>query len=587
MLYNNAYDFIKAETNSYKTRGVPVTDGWEWSMFEHIKRSLLYKNSKFSKGADDGSRPFKNIVLPVLRVAYRSEGFDVKDIIPYVNNAKDYHKSFLIKKYQPKYARDNGLDKFIDEMVESYVDYGLALVKKSKGGKPEVVPLSRLAFVDQTDVLSGPICELHHYSPDELLKMSGKWYADKIDEAIVMAQAEKTLMLSEGNKAKTPGKYIEVYELHGVFPDTWLDEGADEKAYSRQMHIVTYYTTQDGRREGICLYKGKSQDIYKAIKRDPIFGRACGIGGVEELFDAQQWTNYSEIQLKEMLDIASMVLLQTSDKKYSQYNKITDLEKGEILVHEDGKPLTQVNVQPYNQGSFKNNGLSWEDTAMVLGGASEGSLGKNPPAGTPFALQSLIVQEGRGVHEYRRGQLAIFMEEIYKDWILPAMIADVNAGKEFLEELSASEMLELVDVVVENETRDMIKEMVLKGQVPTADILDTFRQQVRDKFMSSKNKFIKIVKDELKDIPVDVMVNVAGKQKDLAVQADKLTNLFRAVVSNPQALAVPGVGDIFNQLMEASGLNPIDYTQLTKAVTAPTASPPAPAEELLPAGLTA
>lgn len=302
---SNPYDLIKRETANYKTTQVPLADGWEWNMHDHVRRSFLYKNSKFSKGADDGTRPFKNIIRPILNVAYRSEGFDVKDIVPFVNDPKNYYKSFLVKKFHPKWARENDIDTFIDELVESYVDYGLALVKNVNNVRPEVVPLQRLAFCDQTDILSGPICELHHYTPDQLSEMKGKWYDSEIDQAIIQCSTTKTVPLANDNKAQTPSKYIEVYELHGTFPDSWLNktEGesdSDEISYSKQIHIITFYPSADGNKNGICLYKGKERDErYKAIKRDPIFGRACGFGGVEELFEPQVWTNYSELQLKE------------------------------------------------------------------------------------------------------------------------------------------------------------------------------------------------------------------------------------------------------------------------------------------------
>ena len=74
----NVYQYITTEESSYQTMGVPIVDGMEWKMFEHVKLSTLYKSSKFSTGVDDGERPFKNIIRPILNVAYRSEGFDKK-----------------------------------------------------------------------------------------------------------------------------------------------------------------------------------------------------------------------------------------------------------------------------------------------------------------------------------------------------------------------------------------------------------------------------------------------------------------------------------------------------------------------------
>ena len=162
---NDVFQFIVSEEASYLLP-VEISPGYEWSMAKHIKLSLLYSVSQYETGNSD-DKPFRNIIQPILNLQYRAEGFDVKDIVMFVNSAKDYYKSFLIKKFHTKWARDNAVDTFIDDMVESYVDFGGVLVKDVNDKKPEVVPLQRIAFCDQTDILSGPICEKHNYSPDQ------------------------------------------------------------------------------------------------------------------------------------------------------------------------------------------------------------------------------------------------------------------------------------------------------------------------------------------------------------------------------------------------------------------------------------
>jgi len=584
MYGENVFDYIIAEKAAYKTRKVPITDGYEWNMFEHIRKSFLYKHSKFSTGNDDGNRPFKNIILPVLRVAYRSEGFDVKDIVPFVNERQNYYKSFLVKKYHPKWARKYSIDTFIDEGVESYVDYGLWLAKNVNEKRPETVPLQRIAFCDQTDILSGPLCEMHPMSPDQLMEYSGKWYDDVIEMAINQSKNEKPVITDGEKKAETPGQYIEVYELHGVLPAHWLNhdngdkrEGDagwvapeyDHKEYTRQMHVVVFYTGDDQKKKGLCLYKGKEKENpYMAKKRDGIYGRACGFGGIEELFEPQTWVNYSEIQIKEMLDVASMMIIKTNDPKFAQRNNITDLQKGEIVELDEDKEASQLTIQPYNKAQFDQATKEWEARAMVIGSASEGSLGKNPSSGTPFALQDLIVQEGNGAHEYRQGQLAVFMAEIEREWILPWLVDEMNEGQTFLDELSLDELQYVADQVLTNEINDRIKAKMLlpgmKAEMMTQEGADSLRQVLREEFMKAGPKrFLELMKDELRDIPIDVDTNIVGKQKDLAEMAAKLTNIFRAVIADPSVLQHKGMGDLFNQIIEASGFNPIDFSSFT------------------------
>lgn len=586
---NPVFGYIVEEANAYKTRGVPLTDNWEWKMYEHIRRSFLYKHSKFADGENDGNRPFKNIVRPILNVAYRAEGFNVKDITPFVDNDKDYDKSFFVKKFADKWALAHSLDDFIDSMVEGFVDFGLTVVKRPKNKAPENVPLQRIEFCDQTDFMAGAKCELHSMTITEVNAMRSAWSEDAVKLAIEKARAGKMVILANSQNAKTPGKYIEVHELHGTFPETWLndapetDEYGEQKAqeytddtnYIRQIHLVGYYYDQEDNKCGIHFYKGpEPKEIYKAKKRDPIFGRACGFGGIEELFDPQQWTNYSEIQQKEMLDLATLILFQTSDEAFKSKNVLTDLEKGEVLVHDTNAPVTQVSITPQNMALFQAGVDRWNAAAQNIGSANEALLGQAPAGGTPFSLQALVVQQGFGLHDYRKGQLAVFMSEIYREWILPDLVRDMKKGKKFLTELSLDEMNGLVDNVVNILTKQQVIKLLTKGLMMTPAMQMQYQQQVKDGFMKGgSKKFVEILEGEIDQIPVDVSIDVANQQYDLNDRATKLTNIFRQVVANPQILQVPGMAKLFNEIIESSGFSPVDFSGITTA--APAAAKPA------------
>lgn len=572
------FNYIKAEEAQYKTIRVPVTGSVEWNMHEHTERMTNLANGWYHKGANDGQRPYDDIITPIINVARRSEGFDVKDIVPFVNDKDDFYKSFLIKKYHTQWARKNELDTFIDEMVDSSIIYDLALIKNVNNARPLVVPLQQIAFCDQTNIMSGPICLKHQYTPSELQEFSGKWDDDKIEEAIIMSKAEKTVAQSNDKTAQTPGKYITVYELRGSLPENWLDEEGSEFKYTNQLWIVCYYTGQDGSRNGIVLFKGKDKklsDNYKALVINPIHGRACGKSIVETLMEPQTWNNYSAIKIKQMLDSAITVFQTDSDELGDQ--RLDKLKLGTLLKHEPGKPITQVQSSLQNLPQFTNHQISLENKARVLGSASDAQLGTNPVSGTPFALQNLVVQQGQGIHEFRQGKIATFMADVlYRDWILEYIVDDMNSGKEFSEELSFDELEEITKSITKNLLEKKKKELVLNGDLPSEEEmvnLETFLLEgIREKF--SKRAFFEVLEGELQEIPVEVMVNIKGKQKNMAQYADSITNIMREIMANPTAFSqIPGLSSVFNELLENSGLNPIDFS---KVINAP--APVQPAE---------
>ena len=99
----DVYSYITTEENAWKITRVPLTTAKDWNMSEHIERCTNVSNAWFHSGKNDGLRPYNDIVTPIINVAFRSEGFDVKDIIPFVNDSVDFFKS--------KNSIHNGLEK--------------------------------------------------------------------------------------------------------------------------------------------------------------------------------------------------------------------------------------------------------------------------------------------------------------------------------------------------------------------------------------------------------------------------------------------------------------------------------------------
>jgi hypothetical protein len=575
----NVYDYIKGAENAWKIDRVPLTRNKTWNMAEHIERCTAVSSGFFYEGKDDGNRPYDDIVTPIVDVAFRSEGFDVKDIVPFVDDATQSFKSFLVKKFHPAWARKNQLDTFIDEVVESSIVYDLVLVKDVQDTRPEVVDLKTIAFCDQTNIMAGPICIRHQMTPAEIVEMKGKWDDDMIDRAIVMSLSEVKVSTANDQVAKTPGKYIEVYELRGPLPETWLDKTAPLFSYTPQAWYVTYYTTTDGERNGIPLYSGPDKPLsenFFALKIDGVRskGRACGRSIVERMFQPQVWNNYSGIKIKKMLDSAFNLIISDSEELGDK--KLTDLKLNTILKQEKGATTTRFNSDLNNLTGFQNYQNGQKESARLLGNASEGSLGINPSSGTPFALQDLIVNEGQGMHQYRQGKIATFFADVlYPKLILPYLVDEMDEGKKFSEELSLDELAEIATTISDNIVEGKISEQIMKtGIVPTDEEREVMKQAFKDDIMNGKTPmysngrgFFEILKGEIKSIPMKVFVNVAGKQKYLARDADKLSKIFQMLIANPQAFQmIPGLGSAFNQIVESAGLNPINFSKIIKGM---------------------
>ncbi len=575
----DVFSYIQTEKARWRVDQVPLTRTKSWNMADHIEKCTNVANGWFNKGKNDGLRPYDDIVTPIVNVAFRSEGFDVKDIVPYVDDISQSYKSFVIKKLHPQWARKNELDTFIDDVVESSVIYDLVIVKDVNKTRPEVVDLKTIAFCDQTDALAGPLCIEHNFTISELTAMKGKWDEEKIDIAIAMSKAEKKISTANDQTVKTPSKNILVYELRGNLPDNWREGGKVGK-YSNQAFYVCYYNNKDGQKQGITLFDGKDRpltDSFKQLKIDRVRskGRACGRSIVETLFEPQMWNNYSGIKIKQLLD-AALTVFQTDSDEYKN-QKLSDLPPNTILGHEQGRPITKLDGTIQNLPAFQAHQQKMKDDARILGSANEAQLGENPTSGTPFKLQNLVVQQGQGFHEYRQGKVATFFADVlYPNMIMKYLVKEIDSGKKFSEVLTLDELQEVVGQMSDNLVERQINEVVIDG----GEVSEEEKVAMKEQFAETLSKqhkergFFETLKGEFKDIPTRVFINIKGKQRQMAQNADKMSNLIANILANPQAISqVPGISKLYNELIEESGFSPIDFTQITTAPPQPTQQP--------------
>ena len=283
-----------------------------------------------------------------------------------------------------------------------------------------------------------------------------------------------------------------------------------------------------------------------------------------------------------MLDSASKVVHQTDDPSFTNRNNLNDLENGEVLVLEEGKRIGQVDTFPRNMTLFDKSTNEWEEHARQMGSANEVSLAESPKSGTPFRLQALVTQQALSLHEYRKGKISTFLDEVYRDWIIPYISREASKEQEFLAELDLKEMQDIADRLTENVSNEFIKQRVLGGEEVLPEEIEALEAETRESFMKSGNKkFIKILKDEMKDASVSIRINIAGKQEYMAEKVDKLTNVFRTIATNPGVLASPEIADIFNQILESSDISPIDFSRIQAqpqqlTAEAPVAQPTTP-----------
>ena len=122
--------------------------------------------------------------------------------------------------------------------------------------------------------------------PNELAEKKDVW--DNIDQALKLSsKMEKNL---QKGTAKTETNRIPVFEITGVFPETYdpeIGEDGDETEFKLMRFVIA---GENGAQ--VLLFKEDLEESpYKYLSWEKVPGRGLGRGVVEEGFEAQRWTN--------------------------------------------------------------------------------------------------------------------------------------------------------------------------------------------------------------------------------------------------------------------------------------------------------
>lgn len=584
MMHPTIGGYIKAQEADFETREVQVGDNWSWNLRKHVQMIFHLKNGVFFTGENQWLRAFKNIMEPMLNLAYWTEDIEVKDVTFFIESPTGRALSFLVKKYHDEvFVREHNLDTLFDQITESDIDYGGVLVQKTGTGRPERIVLNTIAFCDQTDMLGAPIGFKFQFAPEKLKSMAAFGWGDTANGATI-GLTELSMIAGDTKEAagstndtpnKVPGRTVEVYVVRGTLPEAYLEDNGNFEEEYAQVQVVAFYVDQDNKKQTQTLYRAK--DDGKGIKfhtSQEVYGRALGRGTGEALLPPQIWTNFLTIHKMNMLGDGAKTPLVTDDPSFSNKNRINEMENNEIVVIEEGrtiKPIPTINptsIQLY-EGSID----EWYQHAQLTGAAFDPMLGKEGSSGTTFRGQERTVAQGRGLHDRRRGQRAKFIEELYRDWIIPAIAKKITRGASFLATLTMEEMQWVVDQLTTNHVNRRIIDGMLEGKLMTHEERDLAASLFRENFLKGGNKkLLKILKEDFKDVEIKMGINIAGKQKDLVNLSDKLLSVFQFVFANPQgfqaAMQMPALSKAFGDILEFSGLNQSDFSSLLSAPAA-------------------
>lgn len=593
------FEIVREAEDNFLNGETQMGEYVSWSMHDTLERIDAYLNSKHTSGSTDSlgrEKPFFNIVTAAANVWYRATDIDRKDIRILPDKSSSVAMAFIATVLLKNWMRSARFGTFLNEWGRTLSRYGSAVVKfVEKDGEliASVIPWNRL-IVDPIDFDAIPRIEKFYKTPSQLRKM--KEYDQKVvDNLITAISTRKTL---DGNQKDNQSNFIELYEVHGELPEYMLTDkeidNEEDIKYRQQMHVIAFVSGgNNGEYQDFCLFKGKEKkDPYMITHLIPEDGRTLSIGSVEYLFDAQWMQNHSVKNIKDTLDLASKLIFQTADKHYVGKNVLTAIETGDIMIHDENRPLTQINNSKADVASFQNFQAQWQRLASELTSTPDAIKGNTLPSGTSYSLGAYLGAQATSLFEVMTENKGLHIEDMMRQFIIPFLKTKMDSKDEIVGILEDHEITEIDAMYVPREAvkrfNTEFKQQLIKGNIPSPYQQDIAEQGIQKELSPLGNKRFfrpdeigeKSWKESLEDFQMEAVVEVTSEEGDKQAILTTLSTLLQSIAANPAILQDPNARMLFNKILtETAIVSPIQITA-PQAQPTPTASPPGGAEAL-------
>ena len=550
-----------------------------YSHLDTVEKINAYSNSKHTSGDTDSlgrEKPFFNIVTAAENIWYRATDLDRKNIKFIPTNESSVILAFVANVLLQKWMDKAKFGQFLNKWGRILARYGSAITKfvEQNGELKATVTAWNRAIVDPVDFEALPKIEKFYLTPAQLLKK--KEYDQKVVEDLIKDVRESRETM-EGTDTDFLDEFIELYEVHGELPNALLldkEPASDDPSwdkYTQKMFVVTFTQTKDGDYKDYNLFSGRESKepnmLTHLIEED---GRTLSIGSIETLFDSQWMHNHAMKSTKDILDLASRIMFQTADKRFIGRNVLSNIESGDIMIHEDNKPLTRIANDKPDVTAWQNFSLQWKNLASELTSTPDAIKGNTLPSGTPYSLGAYLGAQANSLFEQMTENKGLHLEDMIRTYIIPHLKKTLKNKDEIVAILDDAGIEEIDSIYIPREAvkrfnkrtakalLDNVERVVEGGELSPLQPFDleTEAQPIKEELQMQGNKRFfkpdemdkKTWKDLFSDFQWDnIRVEVTNENSDKQAVMQTLASLYATTAQTDPVAANVILGEIMNQ----------------------------------------
>jgi hypothetical protein len=594
------YELVRKAEQDDLAGGTNISKYVTFSLRDNIEKIDAYLNSKHISGDTDSmnrEKPFFNIVTASVNIWYRATDIDRKNIKIKAAKAQQTVLSFLATAILHDWMKRSNFGSFLNDWGRSLARYGstvLKFVEKEGELYADVIPWNRI-IIDPIDFENNIKIEILELTAAQLRKRKG--YDKKQVESLIESETARQTIGGQ-NKDNKAG-YIKLYEVHGELPLSFVTgKEKDEDTYTQQMHVISFVEGKEkGTFDDFTLISGREDKdpymITHLIRED---GRSQAIGAVEHLFEAQWMMNHTVKSIKDQLDLASKLIFQTSDGNFVGQNALSNIETGDILIHANNAPLTQIANTSHDISSLQAFGNQWKSLSQEITSTPDALMGSNAPSGTAWRQVEALQQEAHSLFEQMTENKGIHIEEMMRRYVLPFVKTKLDTTDEVSAVLGSYGIDKLEEMYIKNESVKRNNEInidsILNDTPATTpeeqamNIKNELQSQGTNRFFKPSEISSYTWKELFKDFEWEAEVDVTSEDSYSKDDITTLTTVFQTI-ADPMKQAVlqtPQGKFLFNQILEKTGtVSPIQLQELASA-PAPQMQPQMPTPALAGGG---
>lgn len=442
-----------------------------------------------------------------------------------------------------------------------------------------VVPWNRL-IVDSVDFDANPKIEVLELTESQLRQHPN--YDQSGVSGLLAAKSQRKTIDSRRKDNKTG--YHRLYEVHGVFSRATekIMKGekpaeGDDKIFYNQMYVISFVGDRTNGKlsyKDFVLFANAEDDPYMITHLIPEDGRTLAIGAVEHLFEAQFMQNHTVKRIKDQLDLASLLMFQTADKRFLNMNVLSSVETGYVFVHDPNKPIEPVPNNSHDTGSLDGFRAAWKAVGNEIVGISEAMLGADPKSGTAWRQTEALLRESHSLFEKMTENKGLYLIDMMRRWILLYIKTKLDTSDEITAILESYQITQIDEMFIPNKavrnfnTRTR-KEIVAGRRAPAFDqereeqaLRAGFANLGNQRFFKPSDVNKKTWKKMLEGFVWDLEVDITQEGQMVQEAMTTLNSALKIVVTpeykeNAEAQAIVG------RVLELSGgMSPVELNAI-------------------------